>query len=372
MNHFTDKPGRVKPALLEYLQSTVPTGVRWALRGGKTGLAAWLASDTVKDLDLWVHSEDISRFLHALSPLAAGTVSLESDPRWLRHIVLVMPARFDHQLIDITYGDLKVGGALTCREELIAVRAGSHGPMLAGVAAVSDLLLRKLLRGKRVESSRLAEASLQWHQAPEQQRRLWLDQVGESLGSALKGSLPATLSGRRISRLQRAAFLLAATRASLLQGGISLALRRRRRMVLGRRSRVPLKRPVAPVMVHLAGPEVAMLAHRIEQVLSAIGVRTQRIEAGSAVWKRLGRLAMAGGFGQAAIVSGNRRLPRLTSFLFGAPVTIAPSADREEILKCYYLAAHRWYIDDLALAGRMATGEGAGMQLSLGAASTLP
>lgn len=372
MNHFTDRPGRVKPALLEYLQSTVPTGVRWALRGGKTGLAAWLASDTVKDLDLWVHSADISRFLHALSPLAAGTVSLESDPRWLRHIVLVMPARFDHQLIDITYGDLKVGGALTCREELVAVRSGSHGPMLAGVAAVSDLLLRKLLRGKRVDPSRLAEASLQWHQAPEQQRRLWLADIGESLGGALQGSLPATLSGRRISRLQRAAFVLAAARASLVQGGISLVLRRRRRFVLGRRSRVPLKRPVAPVVFHLAGPEAAMLAHRLEQVLSASGVPTQRIEAGTGVWNRLGRLTMAGVFGQAAIVSGSRRLSRLSFSLFGEPVVIGANADPEEILKRYYLAAHRWYIDDLALAGRMATGEGAGTQLSLKAASTLP
>ncbi|SEF55669.1 hypothetical protein [Billgrantia desiderata] len=368
----TDAPGRGKLALLEYLQRTVPTGIRWALRGGRGGLAAWLASDTVKDLDLWVHSADISRFLHALSPLAAATVSLESDPRWLRHLVLVMPERFDHQLIDITYGDLKVGGALTCREALVATRSGTHGPMLAGVAAVSDLLLRKLLRGKRVDPSRLAEATLQWHQAPEQQRRCWLGDLGESLGSALQHSLPAILSGRRISQLQRATFLLAALRASLHQGGISLALRRRRRLVLGRRFRVPLKRPVAPVMFYLAGSEAGGLAHRIEQVLFGIGVATQRIDAGTAVGRRLGRLAVAGIYGQAVIVTGDRRLSRLTASLFGGAITFAAEVGREEILKRYYLAAHRWYIDDTALAGRLAAGESAGMDLSLRAASTLP
>ncbi|QHC50551.1 hypothetical protein EKK97_14410 [Billgrantia tianxiuensis] len=83
-----------KLALLEALKDTIPDGTRWALRGGKSGLAAWLAADTVKDLDLWVHSQDIRPFVRALAPIAVGTVSLESDPRWLRHLVLVMPQRF--------------------------------------------------------------------------------------------------------------------------------------------------------------------------------------------------------------------------------------------------------------------------------------
>ncbi|MFQ3788192.1 hypothetical protein [Halomonas sp. A29] len=371
MNRFTNVPrcgpaegsGAAKLSLLEYLRNAVPDGVRWALRGGKSGLAAWLAADGVKDLDLWVHSEDVSALVNALTPVAVGTVSLESDPRWLRHLVLVMPRRFDGQLIDITYGDLKVGAALACREELVSVRMGLHGPMLTGVAAVSDLLMRKLLRGKTLASSRLAEASLQWYLAPAEQRGAWLADLAATFSPALVDHVQAIMSGRRIAGRERAFFLLSAVRASLRHGGVSLALRRRRRLVLGRRQRVPLKRPVAPVLFLLNGEGSATVAARIEEVLSGAGVTTQRITpaagSGPAAWARMLRLAEAGLYGHAAILRGGDtatpRLP-LIARLCGEPILLGSNASRDEILQRYYQAAHRWYIDDPLLAEQIAIG----------------
>ncbi|MGR2737569.1 hypothetical protein ACUY1T_03855 [Billgrantia sp. Q4P2] len=373
MNTFTDVPrsepsegsGAAKLSLLEHLQGTVPDGIRWALRGGKSGLAAWLAADGVKDLDVWVHSEDVPAFVHALAPVATGTASLESDPRWLRHLVLVMSKRFDGQLIDITYGDLRVGAALTCREPLISIRPGLHGPMLTGVAAVSDLLLRKLLRGKTLTPSRLAEASLQWHLAPAEQRRAWLADLGVTFNASLADRAQAILSGRRIAGRDRVFFLLRAAQASLRHGGVSLALRRRRRFVLGRRQRVPLKRPVAPVLFLVNGEGSATLAARIKEVLAGAGVTTQCITpmgSGPAHWATMSRLAKAGIYGHAVtLLDSGTAAPRLPLIarLCGEPIPLDSNASRDEILQRYYLAAHRWYIDDPLLAEQITAGENA-------------
>lgn len=374
MNTFTNVPrsepskgsGAAKLSLLKYLQGMVPDGVRWALRGGKSGLAAWLVADGVKDLDVWVHSEDVPAFVHALAPVATGTASLESDPRWLRHLVLVMSKRFDGQLIDITYGDLRVGAALTCREQLISIRPGLHGPMLTGVAAVSDLLLRKLLRGKMLTPSRLAEASLQWHLAPAEQRKAWIADLCVTFNGTLANHIQEILSGRRISGRERVFFLRLAAQASLRHGGVSLALRRRRRFVLGRRQRVPLKRPVAPVLFLVNGEGSATLAARIKEVLAGAGVTTQCItpvaSGGPARWAKMLWLLEAGIYGHAiTLLYSGTAVPRLPLIarLCGAPIPLDSNAGRDEILQRYYLAAHRWYIDDPLLAEQIAAGENA-------------
>src|SRR5690554_6077194 len=147
----------LKRGLLALLQgAAVPAG-HWALRGGETGLAKWLEAEGGKDIDLWVGSEALEAFCASLSHASVGVVSLENDPRWLRHVVFVMPGEYAGQLVDISFGDLKVGATLTCREALVTTGVGPFGPQLTGVAAVSDLLLRKLLRGKAPNDNRLQE-----------------------------------------------------------------------------------------------------------------------------------------------------------------------------------------------------------------------
>ncbi|TFH88175.1 hypothetical protein EQG41_04530 [Billgrantia azerbaijanica] len=346
-----------KRYLLEHLRNTVPAGVRWALRGGRCGLSAWLAADTVKDLDVWVHGQDIGAFIQALAPDTVGAVSLESDPRWLQHIVLVMAERFGGQLVDVAYGDLKVGGALTCREVQITTRIGPHGPMLAGVAAVADLLMRKLLRGKAVSPSRHAEAELHWHTAPVLQRKAWLGDLRATFGDGLPGRVQAILAGRRITGRERAAFVLAAARASLQHSGLPLMLRRRRRLVLGRRQRTLLKRPMAPVLFLVSDERGA---DRVESTLAEMGVATHRVmpgaTAGLVSWRGVVRFVKAWMYGNALIRCGNvvSGSPVLAP-LWGDPVRLDAADTRADILRSYYLAAHRWYIDDPAMA-RQVTG----------------
>lgn len=350
-----------KLALLQHLRDTVPEGVRWALRGGRSGMAVWMASHTVKDLDLWVHRHDIQAFVGGLAPVTVGTVSLESDTRWLQHLVLVMPERFGGQLLDISYGDLKVGGALTCREGLITTRTGSHGPMLAGVAAVSDLLLRKLLRGKGGSPARLAEAELHWHTESAAQRQAWREDLKATFGATLANRVEAILAGRRITPGGRLTFVLAAVRASLRGSGLPLMLRRRRRLVLGRRQRVLLKRPVAPVLFLLSGERAATQAVLVEQVLASAGVTTQRIQpdsAGGSRWERVARLVKAAVYGHAAILCGEPGVGGrllLPVRIWGEPIRLSVPASGAEILKRYYQAAHRWYIDDPVLFFRSDT-----------------
>ncbi|PMR71861.1 hypothetical protein [Halomonas heilongjiangensis] len=381
-----------KHSLLKLLRDSAPGGIHWALRGGEVGLAAWLESASVKDVDLWVHSEEIKAFARALSPRAVSIISLESDPRWLRHVVLVMTAQFGGQLVDITFGDLKVGGALTCRESLITTRQGPDGPVLAGVAAVSDLLLRKLLRGKAPDRARIAEARAHWLAAPGETREAWLSDLELTFGKRLTQDVRAILNGRVITRQCRLAFVLAAARASLRHSGLPLMVRRRRRMVMGRRRRILLKRPVAPVLFQVSGVQGDQVTSLLEEVLQGLGVATQHL-AGRPDANRLdslrsvGRCIKAGLYGHALIVTGDgtgiaaARAPfTILTWPFGRviriltpgpataatprpPGTIRPAdhhADtlgwpmtRADITENYYLAAHRWYIDDMAAARQL-------------------
>ncbi|QHC50550.1 hypothetical protein EKK97_14405 [Billgrantia tianxiuensis] len=152
--------------------------------------------------------------------------------------------------------------------------------------------MRKLLRGKTVSPNRLAESCLQWHSAPVGQREAWLGDLRATFNTALPDRVQAILSGRRITGFVRATFLLRAGWASLRDGGVPLAFRRRRRFVLGLRHRVLLKRPVAPVLFEVSGEEAAMLAAHIEMVLAGMGVTTQRVASvavgPAALWRRGG------------------------------------------------------------------------------------
>lgn len=370
----------VKHALLRHLREVAPDGVDWAVRGGETGLMAWMDSTAVKDVDLWVCGEDLGHFIDALSYSAQGIVSLESDPRWLRHIVFVMKDEFGGQLVDITFGDLKVGGTLTCREELITTADGPFGPVLSGVAAVSDLLMRKLLRGKVPSLERLTEARAHWQSASTRQRDVWLEDLRAIFGVSLARFVLAILNGQSMTHLHRCAFVLSASWISLNSSGAKLFLRRRRRLVLGRQHRVLLKRPVAAVLFHLTGEWSEETAARMITALQGIGAETRCIGINSDRTVRenleISRQFIVGWlFGHAVILLDTRENPTFSriqdvaiKWLFGTPLRI-PSTElktihvseelltSQQVASClieqYYLAAHRWYIDDSAEALRL-------------------
>lgn len=375
----------VKRALLEHLRQRAPEEAAWSLRGGESGLVAWLGSANVKDIDLWVHSRDIEAFSQVLSNSVRGVVSLESDVRWLRHLVLVMGDQYGGQLVDITFGDLKVGGTLTCREALVTTEMGAHGPVLSGVAAVADLLMRKLLRGKAPNRQRLNEARAYWQASSSDYQSAWLKDLRTTFGARLATRVEKILCGQPVTRQDRVAFMVAATVVTLNRSGVSLMFRRRRRVVLNRHRRVLLKRPVAPVLFQVDDESNERLDNDIRRIVQSIGAEARLIRV-TDVGRPPNRITLAGQLlkeawlGRVVILSvAKNTTPELPSALLryfgsvlrvessppGGTKVVSESFDKGQrgdeylgasgdlaIEEAYYRMAHRWYIDDMNAACR--------------------
>jgi hypothetical protein len=335
---MSDRAG--KRHLLAVLAQEAPSGARWALRGGADAVGRWLETDGVKDLDLWVHAEDLNDFCAALAQHVKGVISLESDPRWLRHVVFVMSEDCGSQLLDISYGDLTVGAALTCPQDMVSTVPSSYGPILNGVSVVADLVLRKLMRGKLPRKDQMAEARCAWqYTAPEFQAQ-WHTALEAVLGARLMVRVRQFLDGAEPQRSDQAAFVLSALNASRRRAGLSLMLRRRRRFAPGQQARTLFKRPIAPILVAVRDRDAARDA---EQMLHALGVCY--VPSADTVTSTI-HVLRAAMLGQTVIATREQiaKLPRLTGSLFGGYLPFDPR-DHASAIAGYLAAAHRWYID---------------------------
>lgn len=332
--------GAGKARLLAVLAQAVPHDARWALRGGADAVDRWLETDGVKDLDLWVHAEDLDAFCAALAPHVKGVISLESDPRWLRHVVFVMSHDCGGQLLDISYGDLTVGAALTCPQDLMSTAPASHGPVLSGVSVVADLVLRKLMRGKLSRKDQMAEARHAWQDAAPEVQAQWLAALEAALGARLMARVRGLLDGAKPQRRDQIAFVVGALNASRRRAGLSLMVRRRRRFAPGRQARTLFKRPMAPVLLAVEDTDAA---RDVRQMLQALGVRAVASEDTVA---STGRMLRAAVLGQTVIATPEQidKLPRRAGRLFGGPLPLDLVSHASAIAD-YLAAAHRWYID---------------------------
>lgn len=332
--------GAGKACLLAVLAQTVPHGTRWALRGGADAVDRWLETDGVKDLDLWVHAEDLDAFCTALAPHVKGVISLESDPRWLRHVVFVTSDDCGGQLLDISYGDLTVGGALTCPQDMVSTAPASHGPVLSGVSVVADLVLRKLMRGKLPRKDQMAEARHAWQDDMPELQAQWLAALEAALGARLMARVRRLLDGAKPQRRDQIAFVMGALNASRRRAGLLLMLRRRRRFAPGRPARTLFKRPMAPVLLAVEDTDAAKDAR---QMLQALGVRAV---ASADTAANMGRMLRAAMLGQTVIATPEQidKLPRRAGRLFSGPLPLH-LAGHASAVAAYLAAAHRWYID---------------------------
>lgn len=336
---MTHREGKMR--VLEVLAKVTPANIRWALRGGEDAVEKWLATDGVKDLDMWVHSDDLDAFCAALSPHVKGVISLESDPRWLRHVVFVMSDDCGRQLLDISYGDLTVGGALTCPQDMVNQVPTVHGPVLSGVSVVADLVLRKLMRGKLPRKDQLAEARRAWQETELCVQEKWHASLVAALGARIMSRVGQLLDGAKPQRRDRIAFVLGALNASRRRAGLSLMLRRRRRFAFGRPARTLYKRPMAPVLLSVADADAAS---DVRILLQDLGVRC--VVSAEAVGSPVHALRAAL-LGQTVIATREQigQLPHVTRRLFGVQQSL-DLKNRAASVADYLAAAHRWYIEE--------------------------
>jgi thymidylate kinase len=193
--------------LVSSLLAGLGTDRRWAWQGDETAVDSWADRDDHADLDLWCPEESLPRMRSLLASWPAGVVADAGDARRLRHLSVAAETDQGLAVVDVTYGDLRVGPVLLLAEADVTSEAGR----LTGVAAAADNALRPLLRGRVPADRRLDLARKGWAlAAPDQRTRaatLWADSLGRDVASAVVGCLEGAAPDADLPRSCRRALL---------------------------------------------------------------------------------------------------------------------------------------------------------------------
>ncbi|GAB1640536.1 thymidylate kinase [Krasilnikovia sp. MM14-A1259] len=229
---------------------------RWAWQGRPGAAEQWLGEDGPKDLDLWYEpaspgTETPAQAIAAALPCAV--VAEAHDPRRLRHISLAVETAAGPAVVDLTYGDLRVGPVVLATADEIGVDPATH--RLTGAAAVADLLIRPVLRGRLPDQARLAEARAAWADAAAPTRAVLRDRLTVQLGARVAAELVAAAGGAAPDPglPGRARVRLAAL--SLAPGNAPATWRQRRTVLPAGRSAGPIGLRTRGVVVALVGTD---------------------------------------------------------------------------------------------------------------------
>ncbi|GAB1691889.1 thymidylate kinase [Krasilnikovia sp. M28-CT-15] len=168
---------------------------RWAWQGPAGSAQRWLGESGPKDLDLWyAPAPGPQTPAQAIAAALPSAVIAEAhDPRRLCHVSLAVETAAGPAVVDLSYGDLRVGPVLLAPADVVEVDPATH--RLTGAAAVADLLVRPVLRGRLPEQSRLAEARDAWAQTSPAARAALRDRLATQLGVRVAGELVAAAGG---------------------------------------------------------------------------------------------------------------------------------------------------------------------------------
>lgn len=229
------------------------SGKRWAWQGAADAPARWAGQTGSKDLDCWCDEGADPRA--AMRDLVVATIVETTDPSRLRHTVLAIETDTGLAVVDVTIGDLRVGPVLMVPAADITVETGTR--RLSGAAAVADLVVRPLLRGRIPEPARLAEARWAWANTDDRLRQRLITRLARQLGHRFAGELtrvlgsePATIDPGlpRVARLR----LLA---RSLAPSALASTVAARRTILPAGRAAGPLGQRVHGVVVVLIGTD---------------------------------------------------------------------------------------------------------------------
>jgi len=171
------------------------TASSWAWQGSSGAPERWAAGSGPADLDVWSAADR-----RRADPVAALTraypcavLADATDPRRLRHTSIAVPAATGLAVVDITHGDLRVGPVLLVPAAEVTADPGRH--RLTGAAAVADLLVRPVLRGRIPDAARIAEAVAAWESAEPDHRSRLAGRLTGQLGAAVTAGLIRILHG---------------------------------------------------------------------------------------------------------------------------------------------------------------------------------
>lgn len=333
------------------------TGLPWAWQGMPHARDAWTEQTGPADLDLWCGTTTggMADVVSELSSrLPAAPVALSDDPRRLQHCSLAVETVAGLAVVDVTFGDLKVGPVTLVPRNLVRLRDSPTGPRLAGVAAAADLLVRPLLRGRIPESDRVDAARTAWQGSDVLDRAPvvdgWRGQLGalaDEIVSVLDGAVP---DPSLPVRLRRRLLVLTISPANL-----PASLRQWRTIVPALRSAGPLGLRTRGAVVALVGTDGAgksTVATELQERLQEAGFDTAEAYFGMArgnlpgvdlARRVLGIAAPTDLSGDDASDGGDRE---------DEPVATDPRSDRpllRRVAAWYYAAEYGWrYLSTVA------------------------
>ncbi len=247
---------------------------QWAWQGPAGAVEQWAAADDAKDLDLWCGDAEEEQVRAAVeAALPAARIEHADDPRRLRHTGWAVFTDTGLAVVDITFGDLRVGPLLLARGADIDVDSEHR---LVGTAAAADLLVRPLLRGRIPGDARLEQARVAWAAAGHDDRMLARLTWGQALGP-LHHDVVAVLEGAApppdLARRARTVLL----RATVAPAGLAAAWKQRRSIVPAGRHAGPLGHRIRGVVVATVGTDgsgKSTVAEQTQERLRAVGLRT--------------------------------------------------------------------------------------------------
>jgi thymidylate kinase len=185
-------PGRaaVRAAVAAALDAT---GAAWAWQGESGAPDRWTADDGPADLDVWWAGSAADPVAAIERSFPCARVADTRDPRRLRHTSLAVETATGLAVVDLTHGDLRVGPVLLV--PAADVRTDPATRRLTGAAAVADLLVRRVLRGRLPGPARLAEARAAWDATGPADRDALADRLAAQLGAAVADEIVAVASG---------------------------------------------------------------------------------------------------------------------------------------------------------------------------------
>ena len=227
------------------------TGARWAWQGSTAARDRWSTDTGSADLDLWTDAEAAESVAESLDAWPAARVADARDPRRLRHVSHAVETADGLALVDLTYGDLRVGAVLLVPSNEISVA----GDRLTGVAGAADLVMRKLLRGGVPDPDRLDEGRAAWAGATPAARDSAVARWGDALGRDVINEVVRALEGAPISAELPQRMRTRLARATLAPSGLAAAWSQRHAVLPSGRSAGPLGLRTRGVVVVLVGTD---------------------------------------------------------------------------------------------------------------------
>jgi thymidylate kinase len=185
--------------LAAVVEAATRTGRRWAWQGSVDAGQRWIGETGPKDLDLWCegrgagHDDPVVAFGRAVT---CAKVVDANRPGRLRHVILAAETATGVAVVDFDFGDLLVGPVLLVPAD--EIDADHETRRLVGAAAVADLLVRPLLRGRAPDRTRMVEATEAWRATGPTERTALVERLRHQLGARVTGQILDALAGAAV------------------------------------------------------------------------------------------------------------------------------------------------------------------------------